>query len=59
MTSSNPQEHNLQVQVNKGTTISTLKKHAPSTVAGPVLVPSNDPWTADQIKSALLASMKI
>ncbi|KAL2206896.1 hypothetical protein CC79DRAFT_1398762 [Sarocladium strictum] len=53
------QEHNLQVQINKGTTISTLKKFAPQTVAGPVLVPSEDPWAAEDIRAKLLASVKI
>jgi len=47
------QEHNLQVQINKGTSISTLKKFAPKTVAGPVLVPSKNPWSASTIRAAL------
>ena len=47
------QEHNLQVQVNKGTSISTLKKVAPNTVAGPVLVPSDNTWTASKIRDEL------
>lgn len=52
-------EYNLQVQINKGTTISTLKKFAPQTVAGPALVPSEDPWSADEIRAKLLATLKI
>lgn len=47
------QKHNLQVQVNKGTSISSLKKLAPSTVAGPVLVPKEKPYTPAQIKKEL------
>lgn len=46
-------KHNLQVQVNKGTSISSLKKLAPSTVAGPVLVPQENPYTPAQIKKGL------
>lgn len=53
------QEHNLQVQVNKGTSISTLKKVAPATVAGPVLVPSGSPWSAADIRAQLLAKILI
>jgi len=53
------QEHNLQIQINKGTSISTLKKFAPQTVAGPVLVPSGDPWTASKIKDELRNSMLV
>ncbi|KAM0259449.1 hypothetical protein ACHAQJ_003344 [Trichoderma viride] len=53
------QEHNLQVQINKNTTISTLKKFAPKTVAGPVLVPSNSPSSAADIRAQLLAKVSI
>lgn len=59
MTSGKPPAHNLQVQVNKGTTETTLKKLAPATVAGPALVPSDKPWTAAQIKAELKKKMKI
>ncbi|KAF2255933.1 hypothetical protein BU26DRAFT_12098 [Trematosphaeria pertusa] len=57
MTSS--QEYNLQVQINKGTTISTLKKFSPATVAGPVLVPSDDPWSASKIRNELIDNILI
>ncbi|KAK4063426.1 uncharacterized protein Triagg1_9446 [Trichoderma aggressivum f. europaeum] len=53
------QEHNLQVQVNKGTTITSLKKVAPKTVAGPVLVKSKEPSSAADIRAELLAKMLI
>ncbi|KAF5963800.1 hypothetical protein FBULB1_13168 [Fusarium bulbicola] len=52
-------KHNLQVQVNNGTTISTLKKVAPKTVAGPALVPSDGSWTAADIRAELLAKILI
>ncbi|KAJ7217077.1 hypothetical protein GGX14DRAFT_601928 [Mycena pura] len=41
-----PAKHNLQIQVNKNTTVSTLKKAVPNTVAGPILVPSDAPCTS-------------
>jgi hypothetical protein len=47
---------NLQVQVNKGCTQSTLAKLAPDSVAM-CLAPVKDPWSAAQIKSALLATV--
>jgi len=53
------QEHNLQIQINKGTSISTLKKFAPATVAGPVLVPSSQPWSAARFKEELRSSILI
>ena len=52
-------EHNLQIQVNRGTTITTLKKLAPKTIAGPVLVPSGDPWPPSKIRDGLRDSMLI
>jgi len=49
------QEHyNLQIQVN-----TTLKKFAPKTAAGPVLVPSDNPWSAEKIKEELRNSIII
>ncbi|KAI8627876.1 hypothetical protein F5Y19DRAFT_477048 [Xylariaceae sp. FL1651] len=54
MTSAEPQKHNLQIQVNKDTPITTLAKAAPLTVAGPVLVPLDNPWTPDDIKAMFL-----
>jgi hypothetical protein len=53
------QQHNLQVQINNGTTISTLKKFAPQTVAGPVLAPSDDSMTPAEIRAQLLAKMLV
>ena len=55
MTSDKLPKHNLQIQVNKGTKISTLKNVAPRTVAGPVLAATGE--SASTIKSALLAKM--
>lgn len=46
-------KHNLQVQVNKGTSISSLKKLVPSTVAGPVLVPQANRYNPAQIRKGL------
>ena len=57
MTSDKPPKHNLQIQVNKGTSISTLKKVAPKTVAGPVLASTGD--SASTIRSGLLAKVLI
>ncbi|KAF5724335.1 hypothetical protein FMUND_933 [Fusarium mundagurra] len=48
-------KHNIQVQV----TISTLKKVAPKTVAGPALVPSDGSWTPADIRADLLAKILI
>lgn len=53
------QKHNLQIQANKETDISTLKKVAPKTVAGPVLVSSKEPETADAIKTKFKEAMLI
>ncbi|ROW06257.1 hypothetical protein VPNG_08100 [Cytospora leucostoma] len=44
---------NLQVQVNYRPKKSSLTAYAPDTVAGPALVPKDDPWTAAQIKQKL------
>ncbi|KAF2768103.1 hypothetical protein EJ03DRAFT_274905 [Teratosphaeria nubilosa] len=57
MTSDDPAKHNLQVQVNNGTAISTLKKAAPKTVAGPVLVAAGT--SASDVRSELLGMMLI
>ncbi|KAI1177569.1 hypothetical protein F4777DRAFT_541438 [Nemania sp. FL0916] len=59
MTSDKPPKHNLQIQINNETRISTLKKLAPKTVAGPVLVdPGKTPDPA-KIKSDLKAKILI
>ncbi|KAH7183493.1 uncharacterized protein B0J16DRAFT_322232 [Fusarium flagelliforme] len=41
---------NLQVQVNKQTTCSTLKIAGAATVAGPVLVDPEDPITPEEVR---------
>ncbi|KAK0749881.1 hypothetical protein B0T18DRAFT_427932 [Schizothecium vesticola] len=46
-------EHNLQVSIST----STLKMVSPATVAGPVLVPNENPWCAAEIREMLLASL--
>ncbi|KAI0346108.1 hypothetical protein BDW22DRAFT_1425635 [Trametopsis cervina] len=51
MTTGNPQRHNLQVQINKQTTISTLKKHAPATVSTYLSAPGA---TAATVREGLL-----
>jgi hypothetical protein len=58
MTSGNPAKHNLQVQINKGITISSLKKAAPQTIST-VIVPSDGSMSAQQIKNALTAALQI
>lgn len=50
--------HNLQVQVNRETTISTLKREAGKIVAT-ALVPKAGDWTPDMIRDELLANRKI
>jgi hypothetical protein len=50
------QYFNLQVQVNKGCPHTTLAKMAPDSVAI-CLAPVKNPWTAAQIKKALLATV--
>lgn len=52
MTSDKPPKYNLQIQVNYQTTITTLEKVAPDTVAGPVLATGDE--TAEDIRKALL-----
>ncbi|KAF7297617.1 hypothetical protein MKEN_01384700 [Mycena kentingensis (nom. inval.)] len=48
-----PAKHNIQIQVNNETSISTLKKSKGSTVAGPSLVPRDDPWDAETLRADL------
>lgn len=57
MTSS-PRCFNLQAQINRQTTVTTLKKLAPSTVST-VLVPDPQTMTAQDVKSALLSNSLI
>lgn len=55
MTSGKPRNHNIQVQVNNNPKISSFRKMAPNTVAGPVLVPEDGSggFTAAKIKQEL------
>lgn len=57
MTSDKPPKHNLQVQVNNETTITTLKVAAKKTIAGPVFAPLNNAWPPAKIRAALLKSI--
>lgn len=57
MTSEDSPRHNLQIQVNRQTSISTLKKLAPKTVAGPVLAVGDE--APQTIRDAFLESMDI
>ncbi|KAI1425279.1 hypothetical protein F5Y12DRAFT_714322 [Xylaria sp. FL1777] len=59
LTTGKPQSYNLQIQVNKETSISTLKKVAPTTVAGPVLVPKDKTPGPDDIRKEFSDSMKL
>jgi hypothetical protein len=56
LTSGKPQQYNLQVQVNNQTSISTLKKVAPKTVAK-YLASSGD--TAATVRQGLIDGMLI
>ncbi|KAF4472226.1 hypothetical protein FALBO_862 [Fusarium albosuccineum] len=42
---------NLQIQVNSGATTTSLKRLAPRTIAGPVLVSPTAPLAPDQIRA--------
>ncbi|KAH7041427.1 uncharacterized protein B0I36DRAFT_312828 [Microdochium trichocladiopsis] len=59
MTSGDPQFHNLQIQANKQSTITSIRKLAPKTVAGEVLVPTDGSWTGEDVRQALLNTKKI
>ncbi|KAF7297606.1 hypothetical protein MKEN_01383500 [Mycena kentingensis (nom. inval.)] len=48
-----PAKHNIQIQVNNETSISTLKKSKGRTVAGPSLVPRDAPWDAETVRADL------
>lgn len=63
-TKNGPRNHNLQVQINAGTTISTPKEEAPNTVAQfevPEMTAENkDSYpTPREIKDGLIASIKL
>ncbi|CAZ82270.1 unnamed protein product [Tuber melanosporum] len=49
--------YNLQIQINKGTTITSLRSSAPRTVAGPVLATGTE--SASVIRANFIALMKI
>ncbi|RDW61202.1 uncharacterized protein DSM5745_10700 [Aspergillus mulundensis] len=46
-------EWNLQIQVNFKPKTPSLRKFAPKTVAGPVLVSRSEPLTGEEIRQAL------
>jgi len=58
MTSDKPPKYNLQVQINRETTISSLKKSAPQSVTI-ALVPSDGSWTAKEIRNALIKKISV
>jgi len=53
-----PRNHNLQIQINKQTTITSLKKSAPQTVAF-LLVSEDDTPSADVIRVGLINAIAI
>ncbi|PUU82922.1 hypothetical protein B9Z19DRAFT_966241 [Tuber borchii] len=50
-------KYNLQIQINRGTKLTTLKKAAPATVAGPVLATGTE--SAETIRANFRATMKL
>jgi hypothetical protein len=58
MTSGEPKQHNLQVQINKETTVTSLKKSAPQTVATLLVLKDNPPSSAT-IRDDLIANITI
>jgi hypothetical protein len=56
VTSDEPKHFNMQVQVNNGCPDTTMRKLKPYTVAW-CLVPIDNPWTAQQTKDALKATV--
>lgn len=58
MTSDKPPKHNLQVQINKQTTITSLKKLVPDTVAA-ILVDKDSDETPEQIRERLIAEITV
>ncbi|KAM6503280.1 hypothetical protein JOM56_000223 [Amanita muscaria] len=46
-------EFNLQIQANKDASITSVKRIAPSTVAGPVLIGENEEVTAEEVRKKL------
>ncbi|KAK4035259.1 hypothetical protein C8A01DRAFT_38279 [Parachaetomium inaequale] len=63
-TSTNPPKYNLQVQINRQSTISTLKAMKKKsgntgTTVAKALVPVDGPWSAARVRAALLAGLMI
>ena len=58
MTSGKPKKHNLQVQINKQTTITSLKKAAPQTVAH-VEVEEDNPPSPNTIRNELIEKITV
>jgi hypothetical protein len=56
MTSDKPPKYNLQVQVNYGTKVTSLKKVAPDTVST-ALVDSETERTAEMIRDELIRNI--
>jgi len=56
ITTQKPQRHNLQVQINKACTLSSVKRERPNTVAT-ALVPEDGSWSSLKIKQALVAGI--
>ncbi|CDM35464.1 hypothetical protein DTO013E5_8051 [Penicillium roqueforti] len=54
LTSGRPQYYNLHVQINKGTTITSLKRETGKSVAK-ALVPMDGSWSAQKIRGKLIA----
>ncbi|KAK0612609.1 hypothetical protein B0T17DRAFT_620765 [Bombardia bombarda] len=50
---------NLQIQVNKKCSIPSVRKLAPRTVAGPVLVSRKNPITPEEIRQAFKDSLDL
>ncbi|CDF35198.1 unnamed protein product [Chondrus crispus] len=58
MTSGTPKMYNLQIQINRGTQLSTLKKFSPGTVST-VLAPIDPAMSAADIKASFRRNAKI
>lgn len=58
MTSDKPAKHNLQVQINKQTTITSLKGAAPNTVAT-LIVPADGSMSVAQVRQGLIDAIVI
>jgi hypothetical protein len=58
MTSDKPAKHNLQVQINYQTTITSLKEDAPDTVAT-LIVPADGSMSVAQVRQGLIDAITI